>query len=188
MTYAAKRRFRSAANRVQPLALTLGDPAGIGPEITWKAWERLRSEPDLAFGVIAPAAALKTPSRATHPIRLIADIAEAKDVFADALPVLDIEGQAAIPGHADPIHAETITQSIQRAVSLALNGTADAVVTNPIAKDVLYRAGFSFPGHTEYLGSLCADVAPPYHAGPVMMLSAPDAAGNAHAGEGDRQD
>jgi 4-hydroxythreonine-4-phosphate dehydrogenase len=159
---------------MKPLALTLGDPAGIGPEITWKAWERLRGEPDLAFAVIAPPVALTRVSRGDHPIQIISDLSEVSACFADALPVLPIEGNAARPGEPDPIHADTITRSIQTAVTLCLSRDADAVVTNPIAKDVLYRAGFSFPGHTEYLGSLCAGLEAPYHPGPVMMLTAQD--------------
>ncbi|WP_298918740.1 4-hydroxythreonine-4-phosphate dehydrogenase PdxA [uncultured Algimonas sp.] len=159
---------------MKPLALTLGDPAGIGPEITWKAWDRLRREPDLAFAVIAPPETLQQIARADHPVREISALSDTKAAFADALPVLAIEGHAARPGHPDPGHADTITHSIRTAVSLTLDGQADAVVTNPIAKDVLYRAGFSFPGHTEYLGALCQGVDAPYHPGPVMMLTAPD--------------
>lgn len=159
---------------MRPLALTLGDPAGIGPEITWKAWERMRDRPELAFAVIAPPSALSRVSRSDHPIALLEDISETSGQFGHALPVLPIEGNAATPGQADAAHADTVTRSIQTAVSLALSGKADAVVTNPIAKDVLYRSGFSFPGHTEYLGALCRDVPAPYHAGPVMMLTAPD--------------
>lgn len=157
---------------MNPLALTLGDPAGIGPEITWKAWERLRTEPELAFAVIAPPIALTRVSRADHPVRVISDISDARDCFTDALPILAIDGNAARPGEPDPAHADTITRSIQTAVSLCLGREADAVVTNPIAKDVLYRAGFTFPGHTEYLGALCKNTDAPYHAGPVMMLTA----------------
>lgn len=157
---------------MKPLALTLGDPAGIGPEITWKAWERLRGEPNLAFAVIAPPAALNRVSRSDHPLQIISDLSEVNACFADALPVLPIDGNAARPGEPDPAHADTITRSIQTAVSLCLSRDADAIVTNPIAKDVLYRAGFSFPGHTEYLGALCQGTDAPYHPGPVMMLTA----------------
>ncbi|MGB3457085.1 MAG: 4-hydroxythreonine-4-phosphate dehydrogenase PdxA [Litorimonas sp.] len=157
-----------------PLAVTVGDPAGIGPEISWKAWERLRGESDLAFALIAPPQALRT-ARPDLPLREIADLSEAGAVFADALPVLPIPGFDAVPGRPDPAHADTITRSISEAVRLALGGKAAAVVTNPIAKDVLYRAGFSFPGHTEYLGALCEGVDAPYPPGPVMMLTAPDA-------------
>ena len=158
-----------------PIALTLGDPAGIGPEITAKAWERLRAEPSHAFALIAPPDALNTV-RPDIPVRLIERIEDAAESFADALPILPIEGQRAVPGRADPAHAETITGSIRRAVGLCLSGDAAAIVTNPIAKSVLYQAGFSFPGHTEYLGALCEGTPAPYHPGPVMMLATPDEA------------
>ena len=157
-----------------PLALTLGDPAGIGPEITWKAWERLRGEPALAFAVVAPPAVLRSVDQAGHPLAVLERIGDAAHAFPDALPILPIEGNRAVPGRPDPANADTVTRSIQRAVALALDGSADAVVTNPIAKDVLYKAGFSFPGHTEYLGALCQDRPAPYHPGPVMMLTAQD--------------
>ena len=152
----------------------MGDPAGIGPEITWKAWERLRGEPDHAFAVIAPPTVLRAVPRADHPVAVIDTLADAAAVFPDALPILPIEGSRAVPGQPDTMHADAITGSISTAVRLALAGEAAAVVTNPIAKDVLYRAGFSFPGHTEYLGTLCEGVEPPYPPGPVMMLTAPD--------------
>ena len=121
---------------MKPLALTLGDPAGIGPEITWKAWERLRDDPDLAFAVIAPEAALRHVSRADHPIRVISNIADASSCFKDALPILAIDGNAARPGEPDPIHADTITRSIQTAVTLCRARKADAVVTNPLSWEV----------------------------------------------------
>ena len=157
---------------MRPLALTLGDPAGIAPEITWKAWERLRGERDCAFAVIAPPAVLADVPRADHPIAVLDDISRAPDVFGDTLPVLPIEGSRAVSGRPDPAYAETVTRSIQTAVELALAGHADAVVTNPIAKEVLYKAGFRFPGHTEYLGALTVGHAAPYAPGPVMMLTA----------------
>ncbi|MEM9599544.1 MAG: 4-hydroxythreonine-4-phosphate dehydrogenase PdxA [Pseudomonadota bacterium] len=162
---------------MKPLALTLGDPAGIGPEISWKAWDRLRGAPDHAFALIAPPNALSRVSRADHPLRLIEDLSEVPSVFAEALPILPIDGNAVVPGQADAIHADTVTRSIRLAVELASSHQADGVVTNPISKDVLYRAGFTFPGHTEYLGALCEGNEAPYHPGPVMMLTAPDGPG-----------
>ncbi|MEM7729117.1 MAG: 4-hydroxythreonine-4-phosphate dehydrogenase PdxA [Pseudomonadota bacterium] len=165
-----------ASPAVAPLAVTLGDPAGIGPEITWKAWERLRGESNLAFAVIAPPGMLQR-ARPDLPIKAVADLAGVSSAFADALPVLSIEGGDAVPGQPDPAYADTVTRSIRTAVTLALSGAACAVVTNPIAKDLLYRAGFSFPGHTEYLGALCEGHDAPYHPGPVMMLAAPDGSG-----------
>jgi 4-hydroxythreonine-4-phosphate dehydrogenase len=159
-----------------PLALTLGDPAGIGPEITWKAWDALRGDPSHSFAVIAPPSVLKTVDRPDHPIAVIDSLADTVEAFPNALPILPIDGERAHPGKPDPKHANTITGSIDRAVSAALNGRAAAVITNPIAKDVLYQAGFQFPGHTEYLGVLCDGHPSPYalpeSRGPVMMLTA----------------
>ena len=154
---------------MRPFALTMGDPTGIGPEITAKAWEALKGEPDLAFAVIGAA-----KHYAHVPHRVIADIADASSVFAQNLPVLDISDADAIAGQPHRQHAPAITTSIETAVTLCLSGAADAVVTNPIAKSVLYEAGFTFPGHTEYLGHLTQDVAAPYAKGPVMMLTAQD--------------
>ena len=158
---------------LRPLALTLGDPAGIGPEISWKAWERLHGEPSMMFAIISPPAILET-TRPDLPISVIQTIEDAAACFENALPVLPIDGTVATPGQPDQSHAKTITTSIENAVGLTLSGDTDAVVTNPIAKEILYQAGFSFPGHTEYLGALCEDHASPYHSGPVMMLTAPD--------------
>ncbi len=155
-----------------PLALTMGDPAGIGPEITWKAWDALKRHPQNCFAVIAPRSVLASVDRDTHPIAVIDHLSDAHDTFAEALPILPVEGDAARPGAPDPAHAPTITGSIERAVSAALSGEAAAVVTNPIAKDILYAAGFTFPGHTEFLGALCEDHKAPYAPGPVMMLTA----------------
>lgn len=152
----------------------MGDPAGIGPEISWKAWEALRGEPEHAFALIAPPATLRAVRRADHPLVEIDHPDQAQGHFSDRLPLIPISGHAPVFGQPDTAHVDAITGSIERAVSYCLKGEMDGLVTNPIAKDVLYRAGFTFPGHTEYLGSLCRNVPPPYHAGPVMMLAAPD--------------
>lgn len=145
----------------------MGDPTGIGPEITVKAWEALRGQPDLAFAVIAPPTLFGGTAH-----RVLDHIGQAADVFADALPVLPIDGVTAVAGQPDAKHAPSIIGSIETAVELCLAGACDAVVTNPIAKHVLYDAGFKFPGHTEFLGHLAQGHASPYPAGPVMMLAA----------------
>lgn len=153
----------------KPFLLTLGDPAGIGPEITQKAWEALKAAPDLAFAVVGPKAVF------THmPHQVITDPKEAADVFPQALPVLDIPGLEATSGHPDSTHAPSVISSIETAVGYCLDGRARAVITNPIAKSVLYEAGFNFPGHTEFLGHLTIGAEPPYPRGPVMMLAAQD--------------
>lgn len=154
---------------MHPLVLTMGDPSGIGPEITVKAWQALKTETGCAFGVIASPHHFKNV-----PHVLIEDILEAKQSFADALPILPIAGHEAIAGRADEKHAHAIIKSIELAVELCLSGKAAAIVTNPIAKHILYEAGFTFPGHTEFLGHLADGHETPYAKGPVMMLSARD--------------
>jgi 4-hydroxythreonine-4-phosphate dehydrogenase len=150
----------------------MGDPAGIGPEITLKAWDALKSDPSLAFAVIATPNVLKQANkRYNHPLKIIENCQQIGEVFQTALPILPIGGRTPKPGYPDSDHALAITESIERGVSKCLNGEADGLITNPIAKDVLYEAGFEFPGHTEYLGKLTEKAAPPYERGPVMMLS-----------------
>jgi 4-hydroxythreonine-4-phosphate dehydrogenase len=142
------------------LALTMGDPAGIGGELTVQAWQALRAS--------GPAfVAIDDPARLRGiPLRTVNSLAEAAAVFAEALPVLPIELAATpVPGRPDPANAAAVIASIERAVRLALAHEAAAVVTNPISKAVLYAAGFPHPGHTEFLAALtgCTD--------PVMMLA-----------------
>lgn len=133
-----------------PIALTCGEPAGIGPEIAWAARQRLGAE--LAFFWIGDPRHLPASARMTE----IAHPAEAADVPADHLPVLrhDFSGPAR-PGLPDPAHAADVVAVIARAVGLAVAGEAGAVCTAPISKKALKDgAGFAFPGHTEYLASL----------------------------------
>jgi 4-hydroxythreonine-4-phosphate dehydrogenase len=150
-----------------PIALTMGDPAGIGPEITMKAWQALRNEPDFSFFVIADPQFYSNFEKIDAP-------ADAIKTFNSALPILPIECKPVKAGHPDSATAPAITGSIEKAVDLIIKDQASAVVTNPISKDVLYSAGFKHPGHTEYLASLTHDIETPYSRGPVMMLSAPD--------------
>jgi len=147
----------------------MGDPAGIGPEITVKAWEALRGHSEHTFAIIAPPAIF---ANTKHTV--ISDISEASDAFETTLPILPIAGIAATAGEPDTAHARSVIESIERAVGLCLNGEASAVITNPIAKHLLYDAGFRFPGHTEFLGHLGQGHAAPYAPGPVMMLAAQD--------------
>ena len=154
----------------KPLALSLGDPAGVGPEITGKAWAALRATGP-AFMVIGDYNTLATfpgvaLARVTRP-------QEAAAAFADALPVLDIPLQTpVIAGRADASHAAAVIRWIETAVGLALSGEVGGVVTAPIAKAPLYQAGFRFPGHTEFLAELTAAARHDGARGPVMMLTA----------------
>jgi 4-hydroxythreonine-4-phosphate dehydrogenase len=144
------------------LALTMGDPAGIGPEITAAAWFALRvggppfivlADPDLF--------------RPFAPVRLITHTDASG--FADALPVLPIKlAAAATPGSPNPSNVRAILASIQQAVRLTQAGRTTAVVTNPVSKSVLQEAGFAHPGHTEYLAELTGAAGQE-----IMMLASP---------------
>lgn len=156
----------------RPLALSLGDPGGVGPEIVAKAWRALNSEPALTFALLGDAALIAAEGA---PVARIADPAEAAAVFADAIPVLDRRCTAAVqPGRPDPALAGSITGWIEEAVALTLSGATSGVVTCPIAKAPLYQAGFRFPGHTEFIAELTASTPFDGARGPVMMLTAKD--------------
>lgn len=154
---------------MRPFALSMGDPAGIGPEITVKAWQALRGSPTHVFVVIAPPAVFSDV-----PHRVISDIKDAPAVFEKALPILEIDGQATTLGQPSSNNAAAIISSIEQGVAMCLDALVDGIVTNPIAKHVLYEAGFGFPGHTEFLGHLGQGHTAPYAPGPVMMLTAQD--------------
>lgn len=150
-----------------PLALTMGEPAGIGGEIFLKAWAALRTGA-VPFFAIADADWLGGIDRAI-PLARIAAPEEANDAFPAAAPVLHLPlGGAAIPGRPDRANAPAVLASIARAVAFAMAGRAAGVVTNPIQKSALYDAGFRHPGHTEWLAELTGAEGPP-----VMMLACP---------------
>jgi len=152
------------------LILSMGDPAGIGPEITLKAWQALRSDARHSFALFAPPE-IFSASLKGQPISVIKDISEARGVFGQSLPVLTIDHEIT-PAKPCSSNAPAIMASIEQGTALCLSGRAAALVTNPIAKDILYQAGFKHPGHTEYLGALTQDHKAPYARGPVMMLAA----------------
>jgi len=156
----------------RPLLLTQGDPAGIGPELSLRAWlERdqrslppfaVLSDPDF-LARVARSHGWDVPIKAVQPPQVQA-------VFPQALPVIPLSASVtAQAGMPDAASAPSVTESIERAVRLVQAGSASAVVTNPIAKHVLYEAGFRHPGHTEFLAALASEGAEKtYH--PVMML------------------
>ncbi|KXV71298.1 4-hydroxythreonine-4-phosphate dehydrogenase PdxA [Acetobacter cerevisiae] len=146
------------------LVLTQGDPAGIGPEITVKAWQALR-ESGPAFVFLGDPALLETEA----PVRVLGNIHEARTVFRDAIPVLPLSLAVPVtPGAPDSRNAGSVIDSITQAVRLVQAGEASAVVTNPISKDVVKQAGFTHPGHTGYLAELCG-----VPGQDVMMLAGP---------------
>ncbi|WP_376097738.1 4-hydroxythreonine-4-phosphate dehydrogenase PdxA [Roseomonas sp. CCTCC AB2023176] len=147
----------------RPLALTMGEPAGIAPEITAASWSRLRATGP-AFLVLGDPALFRGV-----PVISIAGPEETAAAFPHALPVLPMPLPVAVtPGRPSIANAPAILASIERAVALALAGRAAAVITNPIQKAVLTAAGFAHPGHTEFLGELAGRGVPP-----VMMLACP---------------
>jgi 4-hydroxythreonine-4-phosphate dehydrogenase len=143
-----------------PLALTMGEPAGIGGEITLKAWQTLRSTGPAFVALDDPARLDDIAARLKWriPIHPVRDMAEGTAVFHQALPVLPMHlARSAVPGKPDPAHAAAIIASIERAVALTRAGDASGIVTNPIQKSNLTAAGFAFPGHTEFLEHLAED-------------------------------
>jgi 4-hydroxythreonine-4-phosphate dehydrogenase len=157
-----------------PLALTSGEPAGIGPDITIKAWLRRHELKLPAFYLLGDRDSLNNRAKSLGLKVEIADVRpeDATAAFADALPVVSTgQTAAARPGQPDHTSAAAAIASIRQAVGDVIAGRAAAVVTNPIAKSVLYRAGFRHPGHTEFLAELAAagGQAPQ----PVMMLWSP---------------
>jgi 4-hydroxythreonine-4-phosphate dehydrogenase len=162
----------------RPLALTLGEPAGIGPDITFAAWRR-RIELNLApFYLLAdPDFIARCAQRIAPDVPIaVVEPAAAATSFASALPVVDIGVPvSAQPGHPDRSSAPAALAAIRRAVADVNAGTASAIVTNPVAKNVLYRSGFAEPGHTEFLAKL-AEESTGVAVLPVMMLWSPELA------------
>jgi 4-hydroxythreonine-4-phosphate dehydrogenase len=153
-----------------PLAVTMGEPAGIGGEILLKAWATHGPSTAVFFAIDSPARLSRIAARfgIACPIVPIANAADATAAFARGLPVLDLEMDVsgADLGHPDPATGLAVIAAIDRAVALVRDGAAGGIVTNPIQKAVVQAAGFAFPGHTEYLGHLASTT-------PVMMLAVP---------------
>ncbi|MCF6370591.1 4-hydroxythreonine-4-phosphate dehydrogenase PdxA [Rhizobium halophilum] len=159
----------------RPLALTQGDPAGVGPDIALAAWfkREVNGIPPFIYlgdpSILAARAhllGLNVPIREVEPAR-------ACENFGDALPVHPVPAGAEIAaGEPHVATAQGTISAIEKAVALTLQGETEGVVTNPIAKSILYEAGFAFPGHTEFLADL-ARRAMGQAATPVMMLAGP---------------
>ncbi|NOZ66473.1 MAG: 4-hydroxythreonine-4-phosphate dehydrogenase PdxA [Alphaproteobacteria bacterium] len=162
----------STINKSLPFALSLGEPAGIGPEIILKTWAE-RSRHDLPpFFVIGSLEILTKTARELGldvPFQPISKATESGDIFQKSLPILLLDHKADFNfGKASPQTAPLVLKSIETAVQLILEGQAAGLVTAPIQKSVLYEAGFTCPGHTEYLAELCSSNTPPV----MMLLSA----------------
>lgn len=151
--------------RPTPLALTLGDPAGIGPQLAVEAWRMLRRSGKSVFFWLGDPRLVE----GTVPVTWIETPEEAAAVFEDSLPILPVTCDVdVIPGQPDPRNAAATISSIRQAVEFALEGRAGGVVTNPIAKHVLAAGGFPYPGHTEFLAALCD-----MPGEEIMMLASP---------------
>jgi 4-hydroxythreonine-4-phosphate dehydrogenase len=154
------------------LALTQGDPAGIGPELALAAWRQRQERaisPFAYLGDIAQLGALAERLGLSVPLRGVG-WEEAESCFATALPVIGLSNRSpARAGVPDPANAAGVIEAIERGVEAVQAGRAAALVTNPIAKSVLYAAGFQHPGHTEFLAELAGrgrEATPR----PVMMI------------------
>ncbi len=148
--------------------MSLGDPAGIGPEVIAKSWERRDSEPLPVFFAVGGIAGIRAVW--DGPIMPITDPGEAADCFDRALPVLAVEGGGEVtPGRPDLIGARSALDALEFAVGLTRSGVAAAVVTGPVSKAQLYAIGFVHPGQTEFVAERCG-VAPELVA---MMLVGP---------------
>ncbi len=155
-----------------PLALTMGEPAGIGPEIALKVWQQRQHLNPPPFVLIASETQMNRCAAELgyeDIFEQVASPAQATEVFDRALPLLPLATDCDVsPGVLDPSAAACIIGSIKTAVDLALSAEVCGIVTNPIHKKNLYDSGFAYPGHTEFLSHLCNPTGQPPR--PVMML------------------
>ena len=154
------------------LILTPGEPGGVGAEITLKAWETLRNTAQLSFAILGDEAHITAQAKLAGlpcQTRRIEHVSQITETFSSALPVLHRPLPAAVTvGQFSPATAHWVTGCITEAVDLCLSNAASAMVTNPIQKEALYAAGFSYQGHTDFLAALCHERGLP--AQDVMML------------------
>lgn len=158
----------------RPLAVSMGDPAGIGLEIAVRAWCNRRSRLPPFYLIADTGATMRAVARLNVkcPVGIITHPSETAALFSRALPVLPLAlANPEAPGVPDARNAPAIIKAIERAVADAVSGEASAVVTLPIAKSVLYEAGFTHPGHTEFVAHLTRALPCAGARGPVMMLA-----------------
>ena len=156
-------------DQMAPVAITMGDPGGIGAEITLKSWRDHRAD-------LTPFYMIDDPNRINHinrqlnlncAVKPVTGLDKIGDVFKDALPIYDLGDRVVgLPGELNPQDAPMVLRSLKIAVDQVSKGQAAALVTNPVHKARLYEAGFSHPGHTEFLADLAS-----VKTEPVMMLA-----------------
>lgn len=165
-----------APSSLAPLALSMGEPAGIGPELALKAWLARESASLLPFAVLGCPDLLRSRAQAlalSIPIE-VSNFEEASDLFHQALPVIPLKASIRDePGKLDPANAAAVIEAIDTGTRAVWQGKASALVTCPIQKSNLYAAGFKHPGHTEFLGALAQELSGK-KAEPVMLLAGPD--------------
>lgn len=162
------RRFAGDGDApLTPLALSMGDPSGVGPEIVAKAWTARARHNLPPFFVVGQAAALRAVW--DGPIAPIADPTDAARRFAEALPLFEIAGECPPPGIPDSRGAAAAFEALEVATGLVRAGSASALVTGPVSKACLYDVGFSYPGQTEFVAERCGIA----RENAVMMLAGP---------------
>ncbi len=156
------------ADGLPPLAVALGDPAGVGPEIAAKAWDRRKEEGLHPFFVVGDVRSIEAVWNG--PVARISGPEEATHVFADALPLIQLEDAGEItPGEPNTPGARCSLDSLELAVGLARSGAACGLVTGPVSKAQLYGIGFVHPGQTEFVAERCGIA----RENVVMMLAGP---------------
>lgn len=162
----------SAHRSVLPIAISAGDPAGIGPELICEAWAARTASKLPPFLVVANPALLEAAAHARGlelAVIAIAGPSEAETCFANGLPVIDNGACAYTPGAPSPQGAAFALASLKYATRMVRDGDAGALVTAPVAKAALATVGFTYPGQTEFLAAACGLAA---HDA-VMMLAGP---------------
>lgn len=166
---------RSVASSLPPLALTMGEPAGVGLDITLEAWHARKTHGLPTFCFYGDPSALAARAAAlglATPLAEVATPEEATARFPSAIPVRPIPtGVSVVAGAPNALNADAVIAAIETAIADIKSGKVAAIVTNPISKAALYEAGFRHPGHTEFLATLATQhwPGPTHH--PVMMLS-----------------
>lgn len=157
-----------ARSLVQPFVVSLGDPAGIGPEITAKAWEARTKAGLLPFFAVGDIDSIRAVW--DGPIRNIESAGEVAEIFDEALPVWHLDSSGPItPGQPTHEGALIALKSLEVGAGLARSGVAGALITAPVSKSQLYKVGFNYPGQTEFVAEHCGVS----RSNATMMLAGP---------------
>jgi 4-hydroxythreonine-4-phosphate dehydrogenase len=154
-----------------PLAISLGDPAGIGAEVIAKSWERRRAESLPPFFAVGCASAVEAVWKG--PVAVVEEPSEVVGHFDSALPVINVSDATTPPGGLDLLGARNALDALEMAVGLTRSGAASALVTGPVSKARLYAVGFTHPGQTEFVAERCGvagDLTCMMLAGPTLRV------------------